>query len=296
MWMTASATIESSPRSMIVSVSGTRPASEFSIGSTARSTSPLVDRPRDLLEVGERDPLVVRVEARGGLLRVRPGAAGVCDAHAFLSPLENDEGPLSGASVVLVPDGATARQPPEIRVKPIKAKVRVTGDIAASLPLAVVARNPPGSEDALLARLVAQLAARNPAVELGIGDDAAVLVGRLVHEPRPADRGRPLPHCAPRARSISAGRRSRSTSPTSRRWAPSRSARSSGSGCPPDADARDARRAVRGLRRVRRGLRRAGRRRRHEPRARPDAVASPCSAAPSIPRGATVRARATSSA
>jgi thiamine-monophosphate kinase len=43
--------------------------------------------------------------------------------------------------------------------------------------LAVVARNPPGSEDALLARLVAQLHAQNPAVELGIGDDAAVLEG-----------------------------------------------------------------------------------------------------------------------
>jgi thiamine-monophosphate kinase len=43
--------------------------------------------------------------------------------------------------------------------------------------LAVVARNPSGSEDALLARLVARLAARNPAVELGIGDDAAVLDG-----------------------------------------------------------------------------------------------------------------------
>ena len=38
-------------------------------------------------------------------------------------------------------------------------------------------RNPPGSEDALLARLVAQLGARNAAVELGIGDDAAVLAG-----------------------------------------------------------------------------------------------------------------------
>jgi thiamine-monophosphate kinase len=43
--------------------------------------------------------------------------------------------------------------------------------------LALVARNPPGSEDALLARLVAGLHARNPAVELGIGDDAAVLAG-----------------------------------------------------------------------------------------------------------------------
>jgi thiamine-monophosphate kinase len=43
--------------------------------------------------------------------------------------------------------------------------------------LAVVTRNPPGSEDALLARLVAQLGARNAAVELGIGDDAAVLAG-----------------------------------------------------------------------------------------------------------------------
>jgi thiamine-monophosphate kinase len=43
--------------------------------------------------------------------------------------------------------------------------------------LAVVARNPPGSEDALLARLVARLGARHPAVELGIGDDAAVLAG-----------------------------------------------------------------------------------------------------------------------
>ena len=40
-----------------------------------------------------------------------------------------------------------------------------------------MARNPPGSEDALLARLVAKLAARHPAVELGIGDDAAVLSG-----------------------------------------------------------------------------------------------------------------------
>lgn len=40
-----------------------------------------------------------------------------------------------------------------------------------------MARNPPGSEDALLARLVAQLGARNPAVERGIGDDAAVLAG-----------------------------------------------------------------------------------------------------------------------
>jgi thiamine-monophosphate kinase len=43
--------------------------------------------------------------------------------------------------------------------------------------LAVVARNPPGGEDALLARLVAQLGARHPAVEQGIGDDAAVLHG-----------------------------------------------------------------------------------------------------------------------
>ena len=85
--MTASATIESSPRSMIVSVSGTRPASEFSIGSTARSTSPRRGRARDLLEVGERDPLGVGVEARGRLLRVRPGTAGIGDAHAFLSPL-----------------------------------------------------------------------------------------------------------------------------------------------------------------------------------------------------------------
>ena len=79
--------------------------------------------------------------------------------------------------MVLVPDGATARQPPEIRVKPIKAKVSVTGNMAASLPLAVVARNPPGSEDALLARLVARLGARHRGVELGIGDDAAVLAG-----------------------------------------------------------------------------------------------------------------------
>jgi thiamine-monophosphate kinase len=43
--------------------------------------------------------------------------------------------------------------------------------------LALVTRNPPGSEDALLARLVAQFGARNAAVELGIGDDAAVLAG-----------------------------------------------------------------------------------------------------------------------
>jgi thiamine-monophosphate kinase len=40
-----------------------------------------------------------------------------------------------------------------------------------------VARNPPGGEDALLARLVSKLGARHPAVELGIGDDAAVLAG-----------------------------------------------------------------------------------------------------------------------
>jgi thiamine-monophosphate kinase len=72
---------------------------------------------------------------------------------------------------------ATARQPPGVRVEPVKAKVSLTSLIAASLPLAVVARNPPGSEDALLARLVARLHARNPAVELGIGDDAAVLAG-----------------------------------------------------------------------------------------------------------------------
>ncbi|MEO9176863.1 MAG: thiamine-phosphate kinase [Gaiellales bacterium] len=38
-------------------------------------------------------------------------------------------------------------------------------------------RKPPDSEDVLLARLVRQLGARNPAVELGIGDDAAVLSG-----------------------------------------------------------------------------------------------------------------------
>jgi thiamine-monophosphate kinase len=43
--------------------------------------------------------------------------------------------------------------------------------------LARVTRKPLETEDALLARLVAQLAARNPAVELGIGDDAAVLSG-----------------------------------------------------------------------------------------------------------------------
>jgi thiamine-monophosphate kinase len=43
--------------------------------------------------------------------------------------------------------------------------------------LAGVTRKPPDSEDALLERLVAQLASRNAAVELGIGDDAAVLVG-----------------------------------------------------------------------------------------------------------------------
>jgi thiamine-monophosphate kinase len=43
--------------------------------------------------------------------------------------------------------------------------------------LARVTRKPLYSEDALLARLVAQLGARNAAVELGIGDDAAVLAG-----------------------------------------------------------------------------------------------------------------------
>jgi len=43
--------------------------------------------------------------------------------------------------------------------------------------LALVTRNPPGSEDALLARLVAQLGSLNGSVELGIGDDAAVLAG-----------------------------------------------------------------------------------------------------------------------
>jgi thiamine-monophosphate kinase len=43
--------------------------------------------------------------------------------------------------------------------------------------LARVTRKPQDSEDALLARLVAQLRARNPAVELGIGDDAAILEG-----------------------------------------------------------------------------------------------------------------------
>jgi thiamine-monophosphate kinase len=43
--------------------------------------------------------------------------------------------------------------------------------------LAHVTRKPPDSEDALLARLVAGLRARNPAVLLGIGDDAAVLQG-----------------------------------------------------------------------------------------------------------------------
>jgi thiamine-monophosphate kinase len=43
--------------------------------------------------------------------------------------------------------------------------------------LAVVTRNPPGGEDALIARLGVRLQARNPAVELGIGDDAAVLAG-----------------------------------------------------------------------------------------------------------------------
>jgi thiamine-monophosphate kinase len=43
--------------------------------------------------------------------------------------------------------------------------------------LARVTRKPPDSEDALLARLVARLRARNPAVELGIGDDAAILEG-----------------------------------------------------------------------------------------------------------------------
>ena len=40
-----------------------------------------------------------------------------------------------------------------------------------------MARIPSGSEDALLARLVSKLGARHPAVELGIGDDAAVLAG-----------------------------------------------------------------------------------------------------------------------
>lgn len=40
-----------------------------------------------------------------------------------------------------------------------------------------MARNPTGGEDALLARLVARLGVRHPAVELGIGDDAAVLAG-----------------------------------------------------------------------------------------------------------------------
>jgi thiamine-monophosphate kinase len=43
--------------------------------------------------------------------------------------------------------------------------------------LAAVTGKPTDGEDALLARLVARLAARNPAVELGIGDDAAVLEG-----------------------------------------------------------------------------------------------------------------------
>jgi thiamine-monophosphate kinase len=43
--------------------------------------------------------------------------------------------------------------------------------------LAGVTRKPPDSEDALLERLVAKLAARNDLVELGIGDDAAVLRG-----------------------------------------------------------------------------------------------------------------------
>lgn len=38
-------------------------------------------------------------------------------------------------------------------------------------------RNPPAGEDALLERLVARLGARNAAVELGIGDDAAILDG-----------------------------------------------------------------------------------------------------------------------
>ena len=60
-------------------------------------------RARDLLEVAERDAFGVGIQAGCRLLRVRPGTPGIGDAHSVLSPLENDEGPLSGASVVLVP-------------------------------------------------------------------------------------------------------------------------------------------------------------------------------------------------
>ena len=62
-------------------------------------------------------------------------------------------------------------------MKPIKAKVAAKVISVASLPLADVTRIPPSMEDALIARFVAQLGARHPAVEVGIGDDSAVLVG-----------------------------------------------------------------------------------------------------------------------
>ena len=185
---------------------------------------------------------------------------------------ENDEGPLSGASVVLVPDGATARQPPEIRVKPIKAKVAVTGVIAiASLPLAVVTRNPPGSEDALIARLVAQLGARHPAVELGIGDDAAVLAGGW---------------CTSLDLLIEDVHfRMRTTSARDLGWKAIAVNLSDlaamgaepvcalvGLGLPAGHDARRCWTSSSRARRVRGRLRCSGRRRRHEPRARPDAL------------------------
>jgi thiamine-monophosphate kinase len=79
--------------------------------------------------------------------------------------------------VVLVP---VRRDRPSASGEPGEAGKREdTGErhLETTLPLAAVARKPIDGEDALLARLVERLASRNPAVELGIGDDAAVLEG-----------------------------------------------------------------------------------------------------------------------
>ena len=143
-------------------------------------------------------------------------------------------------------------------------------------------------EDALIARFVSQLGARHPAVELGIGDDSAVLAGGWCVERGPADRGRPLPDAHDeRARSRLEGDRGEPLGPRGdggRAGLRARRARSS-----PGSLARRAGRAVRGARRVRVRLRRAGRRRRHEPRTCPDALGD--GHRPSRPTGAPQRRR-----
>ena len=165
---------------------------------------------------------------------------------------------------------ATARQPPGVRVKPVKAKLAAS-DIAVQPTIGRRDAEAPGQRGrpARAARRPARLAQRR-----GRARDRGRRCGarrRLVHEPRPADRGRPLPHAhheraGPRLeggggqplRPRGNGRRARLRARRHRD--------------PAVRDARAARRAVRRSRCLCRRLRRAGRRWRHEPGSGADAL------------------------